>query len=123
MKEGSWRQQNNFAFIDAQNLHQGIKELGWQLSYHKFRRYLAEKYDVQRALLFIGFIPQRATYYNKLRAAGFELMFKNILLVNNRPLKGNCDAELVFHLMRLFNQYEQAVLISGDGVLNVSCGF
>jgi len=27
------KQTNNYAFIDSQNLHLGIKELGWKLKY------------------------------------------------------------------------------------------
>lgn len=44
----------NAAFIDAANLYQAIKDLGWALDYRKFRRYLAEKYQVGKAYLFIG---------------------------------------------------------------------
>lgn len=34
---------NNFAFIDAQNVHRGIKSLGWNLDWGKFRIYLKDK--------------------------------------------------------------------------------
>ena len=30
----------NYAFIDAQNLHRGIKSLGWDLDWERFRVYL-----------------------------------------------------------------------------------
>ena len=46
--------ENNYAFIDAQNLNLGIQELGWKLSNKRFRRYLTHRYHVSRAYLFIG---------------------------------------------------------------------
>ena len=38
------KQENNFAFIDSQNLNLGIQSLGWKLDYRRFRIYLKEKY-------------------------------------------------------------------------------
>ncbi len=37
------KQENNYAFIDGQNLNLGIKRLGWALDFKKFRVYLREK--------------------------------------------------------------------------------
>ena len=48
---------NNFSFIDSQNLNLGIQKLGWKLDYKKLRIYLAEKYNVRKAYMFIGFSP------------------------------------------------------------------
>ncbi len=28
---------NNFAYIDAANLHKGVRDLGWKLDYRRFR--------------------------------------------------------------------------------------
>lgn len=44
-------QENNYAFIDGQNVNLDIRGLGWQLDFRKFRIYLREKYHVTRALL------------------------------------------------------------------------
>jgi len=46
---------NNYAFIDSQNLNLGIQKLGWKLDYKKFRVYPKEKYNIQKAYMFIGF--------------------------------------------------------------------
>ena len=48
--------ENNYAFIDSQNLNLSIKSLGWNLDFAKFRIYLREKYKVEKAFLFIGYI-------------------------------------------------------------------
>ena len=41
----------NYAFIDAQNVHLGIKSLGWKIDWKKFRVYLKDKYKVANAYL------------------------------------------------------------------------
>ena len=41
------KDENNYAFIDSQNLNLSIQKLGWKLDYRKFRVYIAEKYAVQ----------------------------------------------------------------------------
>lgn len=46
--------ENNFAFIDSQNLNLGVRSLGWQLDFALFRRYLKEKYGVSKAFVFLG---------------------------------------------------------------------
>ena len=48
------KESNNYAFIDSQNLNLGIQKLGWKLNYQKFRIYLAEKYGVKKAYIFIS---------------------------------------------------------------------
>lgn len=44
----------NYAFIDSQNVYLGIKERGWKLDFHKFRRFLKEKYKVEKAIIVSG---------------------------------------------------------------------
>ena len=66
----------NYAFIDSQNLNLGVKSLGWNLDYNRFRIYLKEKYKVEIAYLFIGYIPQNQDLYDSLQKAGYVLKFK-----------------------------------------------
>lgn len=47
------KQANNYAFIDGNNLYLAIRDVGWRLDYQRFRRYLAEKYGVTTAYLFL----------------------------------------------------------------------
>jgi len=106
--------QNNYAFIDSQNLYLGIKELGWKLDYKKFRVYLKEKYSVSKAFMCIGFIFDNQSLYQFLQEAGFILVFKTTV-VRSKRVKGNVDAELVLQAMIEYSNYDQAVIISGDG--------
>lgn len=105
----------NYAFIDSQNLNLGIQKQGWKLDYKKFRVYLHEKYGVEKAYMFIGFVALNQKLYNKLQEAGFILKFKPTIPDADGKIKGNVDADLVLQTMIDIAEYEQAVIVSSDG--------
>lgn len=105
----------NYAFIDAQNLHMAIGEMGWKIDYCRFRVYLKEHYKVEKAFMFMGYKPKEQQMYNFLQAAGFILVFKPILELKDGRVKGNCDAEMVLQTMIEYKNYKKAVIVSGDG--------
>jgi uncharacterized LabA/DUF88 family protein len=106
---------NSYAFIDAQNTHQGIKSLGWQLDWKRFRIYLKEKYAVTKAYVFIGYLPQLEALYEKLRQSGYILVFKPVIYdFAGRP-KGNCDADMVLQAVLDQDKYDKAVIVTSDG--------
>lgn len=107
--------QNNYAFIDGQNLNLGTKELCWKLDLKKFRIYLREKYGVTKAFYFIGFVDGNNDLYASLQEYGYILIFKPTFRNKDGKVKGNCDAELVLQAMIEINKYEKAVIVSGDG--------
>jgi uncharacterized LabA/DUF88 family protein len=107
-----------YAFIDSQNLYLGIINSGWKLDYQKFRNYLRTKYKVIKAYLFIGYVPENTNLYRSLQEAGFILIFKPVLKINegeHSTYKGNVDAELVLHAMIQYPNYHKAIIVSGDG--------
>ena len=106
---------NNYAFIDAQNVHNGIKSLGWKLNWQKFRVYLKEKYSVNVAYLFIGYLPLNQDLYTDLQKAGYVLIFKPVIFDTAGKPKGNCDADLVLHTLVEKDKYDQAVIVTSDG--------
>jgi uncharacterized LabA/DUF88 family protein len=106
---------NNYAFIDSQNLNLGIQKLGWKLDYRKFRVYLAEKYHVSKAYMFIGFSPLNQALYDRLQEAGFVLKFKPTIPDGNGKIKGNVDADLVLLAALETDEYDRAVIVSSDG--------
>ena len=109
------KQENNFAFVDSQNLNLGIKDLGWKLDFQKFRKYLSEKYAVQKAYLFIGYVPGNEALYTNLQNMGYICIFKPTLELKNGTVKGNVDAELVLHTMVQYENFDKAIIVSGDG--------
>ncbi len=104
-----------YAFIDSQNLNLGVRELGWKLDYARFRTYLRDKYHVEKAFLFIGYMPQNTDLYTFLQSVGYICIFRPTLVNRDGTTKGNCDAELVLQAMIEFPTYDKALIISGDG--------
>jgi uncharacterized LabA/DUF88 family protein len=104
-----------YAFIDSQNLNLAIRDLGWKLDFRKFRIYLKDKYKVDKAFLFLGYVKEFENLYKNLRSYGYELVFKPTL-GKKGEIKGNCDAELVLHCARIeYDNFDEAIIISGDG--------
>jgi uncharacterized LabA/DUF88 family protein len=104
----------NYAFIDSQNLYLSIRDQGWKLDYRRFRRYLAEKYNIVKAYMFIGYIPTNEVLYKSLQDAGYIVIHKPTLKSTGR-IKGNVDAELVLQAMIEYPHYDKAVIVSNDG--------
>ncbi len=104
-----------YCFIDSQNLNMGIRSQGWRLDYRKFRQYLQSKYNVSQAYLFIGYISGNEDLYKSLQKAGFILIFKPTMELPSGIVKGNVDAELVLHAMIEYQNYDKAIIVSGDG--------
>lgn len=107
--------QDNYAFIDGQNLNLSIRSQGWILNFRKFRQYLIRKYDVTKAFLFIGYIYENQDLYTGLQKDGFILVFKPTLMLPSGKVKGNIDAELVLHTMIEYKNYDKALVVTGDG--------
>lgn len=112
------KKENNYAFIDSQNLNLGVKSQGWTLDFARFRVLLKDKYKVERAYAFIGYIPGNESLYTSLQKLGYICIFKSTLEIKSNgvvKVKGNVDAELVLHAMIEYENYDKAVIISGDG--------
>lgn len=105
------------AYIDGANLHKGVIGLGWRLDYRRFRIWLKEKYQVERAYLFIGLLPEQKYLYKHLQEIGYLLVYKEVVYDPTGRIKGNCDADLV--LKTVVDYYEgfteRAVIVTSDG--------
>ncbi|MEK7060858.1 MAG: NYN domain-containing protein [Patescibacteria group bacterium] len=106
---------DNYAFIDSQNLNLGVRSQGWHLDWRKFRQYLRDKYNISKAYLFIGHVNGNESLYKFLQEAGYIVIFKPTLELPDGTVKGNVDAELVLHSMIEYKNYDQAIIVSGDG--------
>ena len=98
----------NTCFIDGQNLHFGLKKLNWKLDYKKFRVHLKDKFKVEKAYYYFGFIEENVQdLYENLQEAGFIVRFRS----HNRKMisqkKGNVDTEIVFDVMKLLMDLEK----------------
>jgi uncharacterized LabA/DUF88 family protein len=114
----------NYAFIDSQNLNLGVIRAGWKMDWKKFRQFLKDKYNVEQAYMFIGYVPDNEELYKQMHDAGYLVVLKPTvdMLMTEEELKderhvtkGNADAELVLYAMKELPFYDKAVIVSGDG--------
>jgi uncharacterized LabA/DUF88 family protein len=126
----------NYAFIDSQNLNLGTQKMGWKMDWKKFREWLKSEYNVDKAFMFIGYMPDFEPLYDQLHAQGYLVVLKPTLEMffkeetkeqklenkqlnkpeeEKRAVKGNIDADLVLHVMKEQKNYEKAIIVSGDG--------
>jgi len=107
--------ENNYAFIDSQNLNLGVRAQGWKLDFRRFRIYLRDKYHITKAFLCIGYLKGNEGLYKYLQESGYICVFKPTLEMPDGEVKGNVDAELVLHTMIHINDFNQALIVTGDG--------
>lgn len=119
------RRGHTYAFIDSQNLNLGTQRMGWKMDWRKFRKYLADNYNVTKAFMFIGYMSENESLYEYMHELGFLVVLKPTIDVTpsdkdpkstDKPIiKGNVDAELVLYAMKEMPNYDKAVIVSGDG--------
>ena len=105
---------NNYAFIDGHNLYRSSLHWGWKLDYSKFLKFLQVKYSITTAYLFMGYRSENNEAYINLQKQGFILVFKDTT-EKEEEIKGNSDVELVLQSLVEINQYDKAVIVTGDG--------
>ena len=111
-----------FAFIDAQNIAKGIENSGWKIDWGAFRQWLAKHYNVSQAYMYIGYMAENRDLYLQLNNNGFNIDLKQTVKSNREGLmrehgdiKGNVDVDLTIGVWREYDNYNKAILISGDG--------
>lgn len=110
----------NLALIDGQNLHLGTTKSGWKVDFKRLRIYLKDKYKVDEACYFLGFVSEeQQDLYTKLQKTGFILIFREHSSHMMGKKKGNVDSDIVFEAMRRLldesSEFDKLVLVSGDG--------
>ena len=70
-------------------------------------------------LLLISRHLQRVRFYLKLQKFGYEMHLKPVKIYEQEDgttrCKANCDVEMCFYLMKEESNFEQAIVLSGDG--------
>jgi uncharacterized LabA/DUF88 family protein len=114
---------NNIAYIDGQNLYMGATKSGpkWYIDLARFRIYLRDKYKVNKAYYYLGYVNDGEIYqslYESIQSAGFLLVFREHNSAMMGAKKGNVDSDIIFDAMkRLYKKeaFDKIVLVSGDG--------
>ena len=111
-----------FAFIDAQNIAKGIENSGWKIDWSAFRYWLAKHYNVSQAYMYIGYMAENRDLYLQLNNNGFNIDLKQTVQSNRDSqkrepgeIKGNVDVDLTIGVWREYNNYNKAIIVSGDG--------
>lgn len=126
----------NYAFIDSQNLNIGIQKVGWKMDWRKFRRYLKDNFNVDKAYMFIGYMQENEALYEQMNDLGFTVVLKPTVesfaeevegdastVETKKQVKGNIDADLVLFAMKEMPNYSKAVIVSGDGDFYSLCEY
>jgi len=70
-------------------------------------------------LLLIGRHLQRIRFYQRLDSFGYKLYLKPVKLYEqddgSTKRKANCDVDMAFHLMKEKDNFDRAIILSGDG--------
>ena len=116
------KKENNIAFIDGQNLYMGTSLLGkraWKINLKKLRVFLKDKYKVETAYYFLGYIQENnQDLYNNIQESGFILSFRKHNSAMLGKKKGNVDTDIVFLAMKKLyrrDNFDKIILVSGDG--------
>jgi len=125
-----------YAFIDSQNLNLGTQRMGWKMDWRRFRQFLRDEYGAINAYMFIGYMSENEQLYEYMHELGYLVVLKPTVDVAAKPslldeketggprtaeakekpqVKGNVDAELVLYAMKELPNYDQAIIVSGDG--------
>ncbi len=133
MRRRSKKPTRVYAFIDSQNLNVSVQRNGWKMDWKKFRQFLADEFGVTEAFMFIGYVPEYENLYEQMHNAGYMIVLKPTYDMTRprqehteekigkghdeekKPVKGNIDADLVLWAMKELKNYDQAILVSGDG--------
>lgn len=114
---------NNYAYIDGQNLKMGTIDTkpSWRIDLGRFRIYLKEKYGVEKAFYYMGYVVDGAEYeklYEYIQESGFILVFREHNSAMMGKKKGNVDTDIVLNVMKricLKEDFSKVLLVSGDG--------
>jgi len=112
----------NIAYIDGQNLYMGTttSKPSWKVNLKRFRVYLQEKYQVNKAYYYLGFVQsgkEVEKLYEDIQSAGFILVFRQHNSAMLGKKKGNVDSDIIFSIMkRIYKKedFNKIVLVSGD---------
>ena len=112
----------NYAFIDGQNFYMGTARRQvdpWKIDHFRFRVYLRQKYKVEKAFYFLGYLDESLeALYENIQAAGFIINFREHTSLMLGKKKGNVDSDVIFNIMKRMyyrEPFDKVVLVSGDG--------
>jgi len=116
----SYKKQRVALFIDAANLFYTQKKLGWDIDYEKLYKHFTNNFDIYNAFYFTGIKDNKGKWFHrKLNQIGYTIRSKEVKSIidhatMNKTEKCNLDIEIVIDMFNTVDNYDKAVLFSGD---------
>lgn len=113
------KQENNYAFIDGQNLHLWTNSEKWNIDFERFRVYLKDKYKVSKVYYFLGYVKEENNWlYTKLQENWYIVIFKKQMYEMKSIKKWNIDSDMIFRIMKKLieepNKFDKIVIVTWD---------
>ena len=109
-------------FIDASNIFYSQKTLGWRVDYKKLKNYFAKEGKIYGLFFYTGFVgkaTKQTKFLKHLRKLGYHVLAKEVKFVkiaNGKFIpKGNLDVEMAVDMTTKCNEFDSALVMSGDG--------
>ncbi|WP_407474779.1 NYN domain-containing protein [Sulfitobacter sp. PM12] len=103
-----------YAYIDSQNLKKSVEEIDKELDYRRFRLWLKNKKNIDRAFMYFGYLRNQQDHYDYLEKCGFELVFRDVDFQHGQR-KANVDICLTIGVLDQIDQFNEAFLVTSDG--------
>lgn len=96
----------------------GAKIEGWKVDYEKLARYLKERFKVNKIFYYSGLDQnnkKQLKFYKKITEYGYKLKLVPVKIFKNGKVKADCDSRMTFEIMKMFNEYDDVIVFTGDG--------
>lgn len=110
-----------YVFIDAANIFYSQKTLKWKISYEKLKKYFERECNVGKIFIYTATDEKRlsqAKFIKMLKSKGFLVRTKPVKQIRIADgvyeWKGDFDVELTMDMLDYLDQYNSAILLSGD---------
>jgi uncharacterized LabA/DUF88 family protein len=110
-----------YAFIDIANIFYSQKTFGWKISYKKLKKYLEEECDLQWVSAYTGVFSgddNQKRFLDLLDILGYRVVTKPVKKIvpkkGSVDYKANFDIEIAFDMIDNIENYDTALLFSGD---------
>ncbi len=109
-------------FIDAANIFYSQKTLGWKIDYEKFLVYWQKKGRISGVYFYTAVIStnkRQLGFFQALKKIGYTVITREVKIIHDkknkkRVQKGNFDVKLAIDLVIKAEEFDIAVLASGD---------
>ena len=104
-------------FVDGSNLYFTLRALNWKVDYRLLLEYCSEWGDVVDAVFYTGVKAgdeKQKKFFSALNDCGFSVISKPLKVYANGASKANLDVEIVLDMFTTIDNYDMAILISGD---------